>query len=151
MLLLKFDVVEVWYFKVGSMDSIASWNLKRVKIFVHFLLFRIAPASWGHQPFCKERSDIMPILTQRLSTLQPRIHVGARTTLRVLSAQRPDKPTCEQGERTNTAILMPAKLPVTSHWPHGGSPRPHHWVGRQTRASSRDAALPWTLLHIPAC
>ncbi len=57
----------------------------------------------------------MPILTQRLSTLQPRIHIGARAALRVLCAQQPDKPTYEQGGRTNTAILMPAELPVIGH------------------------------------
>jgi hypothetical protein len=64
----------------------------------------------------------MPILTQHLSMLHPRIHVGARTTLRVLSAQRPDKPTYEQGGRTNTA--SPDAYRTPGHRPHGDGPQP---------------------------
>jgi hypothetical protein len=60
-------------------------------------------------------ADIIPILTQRMSKLEPKVNIGARTALRVLAAQRPDKPTYKQGGRTKTRDLMPGGLPVIDH------------------------------------
>jgi hypothetical protein len=60
-------------------------------------------------------ANIIPIRTQRMSKLEPKVNIGARTALRVLAAQRPDKPTYEQGGRTKTRDLMPGGLPVNDH------------------------------------
>jgi hypothetical protein len=60
-------------------------------------------------------ADIIPILTQRMSKLESKVNIGARTVLRVLAAQRPDKPTYKQGGRTKTRDLMPGGLPVIDH------------------------------------
>jgi hypothetical protein len=60
-------------------------------------------------------ADIIPILTKRMSKLEPKVNIGARTALRILAAQGPDKPDYEQGGRTKTRDLMPGGLPVIDH------------------------------------
>jgi hypothetical protein len=45
----------------------------------------------------RSSTDIIAILTQLMSKLESKINSGARTALSVLAAQRPDKPTYEQG------------------------------------------------------
>ncbi len=46
--------------------------------------------------------DIIPIFTQQMSKLEPKVNIRARTSLRVLAAQCLDKPTYEQGVRSKT-------------------------------------------------
>jgi hypothetical protein len=50
-----------------------------------------------------------------MSKLEPKVNIRARTALRVLAAQRPDKPAYEQGSRTKTRDLMLGGLPVIDH------------------------------------